>query len=570
MRLRRPNGHRSVVGKVVEIVKRLLGSGLALAGILMGLVDTGPSVSASIDGESFSGDDLAVNLRWTPCYDFVGPSFECATARVPLDYDRLDAGKIPIDMVRLAATGDRKGSLFLNPGGPGGSGIDFVLGAGPFLYTPEVREAYDLIGFDPRGILRSNPLLCFGTLNASFQAFAPFAFPVDRSEEKVLQAANGFLHTQCTNRGGIIKDKMSTANVARDLEVMRAAVGDEHVNFAGYSYGTAIGQVYANLFPDRVGHIIIDGVLNLEDWVGDTSPRGRDDETLGERLRSDLGAEDTFQEFFRQCDSAGSDACPIGPDSRARTNALLEGLRASPVVVVDPISGEVIFVVTYADVVGAVLGGLYGTNAWVDIGFGLAGLEADLAAVQPSVALRRSMQRLNDAAPHRRPNPKYPNFVEGFPGVACIDTSNPATFRSWSEAADRLSAESPTFGAIWTWGDSVCSGWPGKDRDRFVGTANPLLVLSTRYDPATSLQQAEAARDAIPGSALVTVDGAGHTTLFTSTCVDALTAEYLLRDVLPADGTICDQDLSRPFEQVDETAVRGRAVLLAEAATRLP
>ena len=126
-------------------------------------------------------------LSWTPCHTDVGPTFECATAQVPLDYSRPRGATITLALTRLPATdpAHRIGSLFLNPGGPGGSGVDFVLGAGPFLYTDEVRARFDLVGFDPRGIIRSTPLRCFGSED-EWPAFPPFAFPITREQERAV------------------------------------------------------------------------------------------------------------------------------------------------------------------------------------------------------------------------------------------------------------------------------------------------------------------------------------------------------------------------------------------------
>ncbi len=546
---------------------------LAFLAMIGGLAAAGPGASAAVDGDDFRGEDVPVKLRWTSCFEEFGDRFECATARVPLDYDKLDKGKIPIDMVRLTATGERRGSLFLNPGGPGGSGIDFVLGAGPVLYGPEVQESYDLIGFDPRGIINSNPLICFGTLNAAFAAFPPFAFPTTPEEENVLRRTNNFLQAQCENRGGIIQNKMSTANVARDMEVLRAAVGDEQLNFAGYSYGSALGQIYANLFPDRVGHIIIDGIINLRDWVG--NPNGRDTTTLGQRLRSDLGAEDTYHEFLRLCEEAGPAACPLAPDAEPRSAAILSGLQDEPLVFTDPATGEILFVQTYADTVGTLLGALYQPSIYQALAFFLADIEFFQNDGGASAsALQAQIQRLNDAsgmvAPTFRPRPPYPNFVEGFPGVTCVDSSNPVNFDRWADAADEASLEAPIFGPLWSWSEAVCNRWPGKDLDRFVGpyaqeTANPLLVLSTTFDPATSYQQAQDAAAELPGSSLVTVEGWGHTTLFTSTCADAIVAAYLLDDVLPPSGTVCEQDQSVPFAAPDPLLTQARTALLQQS-----
>lgn len=551
---------------------------LAFLAMIGGLAAAGPAADAAVDGSSFRGEDVPINLRWTSCFEEFGSRFECATARVPLDYDKLDKGKIPIDMVRLTATGERRGSLFLNPGGPGGSGIDFVLGAGPFLYGPEVQESYDLIGFDPRGIINSNPLICFGTFNASVRNLPPFAFPTTPDEEKVLRKANSFLQTQCENRGGIIKNKMSTANVARDMEVLRAAVGDEKLSFAGYSYGSALGQVYANLFPDRVGHIIIDGIINLRDWVG--NPNGRDSVPVAERLRSDLGAEDTYHEFLRLCEEAGPAACALAPNADERAEALLSDLRDEPVLFVDPVTGEILGGITYSDLVGTMLGALYQPGIYQALAGFLAEVEsAQQAAAPPGSALLAQIQRLEEAsgmsAPTFRPRPPYPNFIEGYPGVACLDTSNPSNFDAWSDSADRAVVDAPIFGPIWNWNEAACNRWPGKDRDRFVGpyaqdTANPLLVLSTKFDPATSYQQAQDAAAELPGSALVTVDGWGHTTLFTSTCADAIVAAYLLDDVLPASGTVCPQDQSVPFAAPDPLRTQARTALLQQSRRPAP
>ena len=170
--------------------------------------------------------------NWSPCFRAEGP-FECATVRVPLDYDQPNGAKISIAMVRLPAAdpAQRIGSLFLNPGGPGGSGVDFAVGAGQFLFTQDVRDRFDIVGFDPRGIARSDAAAVLRQRRGSgMPYFTPFAFPMTPTEVDGWIAADRYLDAACARRGGAILDHMSTANVARDMDLLRQAVGDEQAD----------------------------------------------------------------------------------------------------------------------------------------------------------------------------------------------------------------------------------------------------------------------------------------------------------------------------------------------------
>ncbi|HEX8156738.1 MAG TPA: alpha/beta fold hydrolase, partial [Solirubrobacteraceae bacterium] len=259
----------------------------------------------------------APSIHWKSCYGQFGP-FECATVPVPLDYDGPDGETISIALTRLPASDPSKriGSLFLNPGGPGASGVDYVVGAGPFLYTPEVRARFDLVGFDPRGIARSDGLRCFGTPKQWGVLLPPFAFPTTPDEERLKATIDRSLIGACSKHARSIIDHMSTANVARDLDVLRGAVGDEKLSYAGLSYGSYLGVTYANLFPDHVRALVVDGVLDPIAWA-----TGRDNEAttlpFSTRLRSDAGTQATLKEFFRLCDEAGP-ACAFSGGSEAR------------------------------------------------------------------------------------------------------------------------------------------------------------------------------------------------------------------------------------------------------------
>jgi len=487
----------------------------------------------------------ATDINWEPCYQVLGP-FECAIVRVPLDHERPTGKKIDIALARLPA-GDpeaRIGSIFLNPGGPGGSGVDMLLFAGPLLFSNTVRSRFDLVGFDPRGILRSDPLLCFDTLDEVFGILPPFAFPVTAEEEAVQATADGALDAACQADGGDIKDHMATADVARDLDYLRQMVGDEGLSFAGYSYGSFLGVTYANMFPDKVRAVVVDGVLDPIAWT--TGSGDADVTPFSTRLRSDAGAKATLDEFFRLCDVAGSAGCAFAGDSAARFAALADALLASPIEIVDPFSGET-FLLTYADLIGFMLGSLYGSDGWASTAEVLADIEAQADPAVLGVELEAAWQRTGLADRYVR----YPNFIEGFVGVACSDSDNPDDHSFWSAAGADADANFGYFGRPWTWASSPCASWSAFDAARYMGpftaaTANPVLVVGTRFDPATRYEGAELVRSLLPASSLLTVEGWGHTSLFLSRCADRVVSQYLLTGRARPQGATCYQDFD-PF-----------------------
>ena len=211
----------------------------------------------------------------------------------------------------------------INPGGPGGPGAAFIVEVGPELFTPEVRARYDLVGFDPRGINSSAALRCFGNDRQWEPFFTPFAFPMTADELDQWIAGEHFLDDACARRGGAIAEHMATANVARDMDRLRAAVGDARLHYYGVSYGSFLGDTYANMFPDRVGRLVIDGVLDPVAW---TTGVGDEAQTIpfSTRLHSDAGAWATLQEFFRLCD-AGGDRCPFSGGAQDRYAQLAAG-----------------------------------------------------------------------------------------------------------------------------------------------------------------------------------------------------------------------------------------------------
>ena len=528
--------------------------GIVLLSLCLSLAPTVPTQAAP----------PAPKIAWSPCYREYGP-YQCGTVQVPLDYADPGVAAISIAVIRLPASdpAHKIGSIFFNPGGPGGSGVDFVLGAGPYLYTPEVRARFDLVGFDPRGIARSTALRCFGNPKQWTGYFTPFAFPITPEQDAIWQAADRYLIDACAQRGARIMDHMSTADVARDLDMLRQAVGDAALTYAGYSYGTFLGVTYANLFPDKVRALVVDGVLDPIAWTtgepgeGDTLP-------FATRLHSDKGALDTLNEFFRLCDENPS-TCAFSGGAAARYAALAASLRAAPIQVQLP-DGS-FFYFAYQDLISNSLGAMYDSYSWPNFALFLAAVES---LAPPAVLGTRLYAVWEDLGfITKRGFPNYPNYVEGFPGVACADSDNPDSYGAWWAAAQQAEADYGYFGPLWTYAGSACAAWPGQQIGRYTGpftawTANPVLVIGNYFDPATRYEGAQTVAALLPNSRLLSLNGWGHCSLFLSQGLEQAVAEYLLNGTLPAEGTVYNQDLT-PFKDFGSSMAAGSAAQARES-----
>jgi len=501
-----------------------------VAGLLGSLLAVPTAAAAATSTPPVPAGPPVPRLRWAAC----GDGLECASARVPLDYDRPAGATISLALIRLPAGGPgrRAGSIFINPGGPGKSGVQTIRQGGRSLFSAEVRARFDLVGFDPRGIGASTPLRCFDSLDQALAVLPPFRFPVTAAEERVWVQADRTFARACARRGGAIIDHMATADVARDLDLLRQAVGDTQLSYVGLSYGAYLGATYANLFPGKVRALVLDGVPDPVAWATGRGTQART-QPLFNRLGSAQGAYATLLEFFRLCDRGGSSCAFSQGDPRRRFQALARRLLASPAQTSDGL-------VTYADLVSVTLTALEDPATWP----GLAGTLQQLDSLTRPQGAAAQGRRTRVAMFQQG----YHNILEGLPGVACSDSDNPNHVGAWPRAADASDGRAPYFGRYWTWLSSICQPWPGRDPDRYTGpwtkqTANPVLVVGNRFDPATPYQGAVTLARLLPRSRLLTLDGWGHTSEGKSSCVNAHTARYLLTSRVPPRGSVCQPDV---------------------------
>ena len=472
-------------------------------------------------------------LDWQACgNDF--PGVECAVAFVPLDYDRPLGARTGIALARIPAADltRRQGSVFLNPGGPGGSGVDLVLfGFGDHLASL-LEGRFDVVGFDPRGVMASEPLQCFETeeSRAAFLAANP-VFPYQRRQERPYFEAYRGLAGLCLGPRPRIAPHMSTADVARDLDLLRQAVGDARLTYFGVSYGSYIGNTYANLFPNRIRALVIDGVLDPRLW------------SSGWQIASDrVNTAREFDEFLRLCDEAGADCALSGPEgAAARFDALADALKQEPLDLGDGLRYTYDFLV--ADAASAMYvpeywGGPDGFGAY--FAFLADAARGDRAAAERAAETRRALkEKLQKASPTKA---TYNNGFDAFYGNHCADAEYPSSFVRF-RAIGRWAERGSMFGPYWWWSLAGCADWP-TSADRYAGpwtarTSAPVLVVGNYFDGVTSYEGAVASSRLLKNSRLLSYAGWGHTAFGRSACVTEYVVNYLLDRTLPPQGTVC-------------------------------
>ncbi|MEV0560089.1 alpha/beta hydrolase [Dactylosporangium sp. NPDC050588] len=462
--------------------------------------------------------------QWKPCPDvykgiFSSPpqnvKYDCATVKVPQDWHNPEgSGTFDVAMVRGRSTTqrDRVGSLFINPGGPGASGVEYAVYRSVYLPAEVVRR-FDVIGFDPRGIGRSSPVKCFSDADLD----ANFGIDPDPQTDATFGESVALTRKLAQSCGDKYGDKLryySTEQTARDMDALRAAVDEQQMTYLGYSYGTLLGAVYAQLFPKNVRAFVLDGAVDPTLSMKDSAEKQA------------AGFEHAFDNFTTWC-KANVTACPIGPDPRAVVTKAIADARTSPV----PGKGRN---ATAGWVFTAVVSSLYSESGWRV----LAQAMQDLRNGKPE-----KMFQLADSYAERDPEGKYTNMFDANAAVGCADSDDTPTVEQARALQPQWRQKYPLFGGALAL-NLICAQWPGKRDPYPTGAATgsaPIVVIGTLGDPATPYEQAPALAKMLGVGTLITWKGEGHTAYPKTGCVIDAVNRYLIDLRVPPAELTCEK-----------------------------
>mgnify|MGYP000872625105 FL=1 len=456
-------------------------------------------------------------LAWVPCKD--KPQMQCADVKVPLDYKKPGGKTIIVAMAKVpAANGKPIGSLFVNPGGPGESGIDLVSGADK-IFSKALRDQYDIVGFDPRGVGSSTAVDCVSDAELAKIADTDvdLSTPEGRQTDKAIteQEAKG-----CQEKSGNLLPYLGTESAARDLDVLRGLVGDKKLNYFGFSYGTSLGGMYANLFPKKTGRLVLDGAL--------------DPQFGGARMgyEQTIGFEKAFERYAEYCVKGGN--CPLGSSvdaAKKKMRALFDQAFKKPFPTADPKRPLNRNMLKYG-----VMLAMYSTAYRPYLDTGLSQL---IKNNDGSFLLG-----WYDLASGRQGGKFKNNSNEARTAINCADypASSPSVTKRYQE---KLKKEAPLFGAG-SGGEEtdLCSLLPYHPKSNpgpytAKGSA-PIVVIGTRHDPATPYHWAQALHKSLSNSVLLTWEGDGHLAYSRAgSCIESPVDKYLLTGEVPKDGLVC-------------------------------
>ncbi len=449
-------------------------------------------------------------ITWTPC-----GNVQCATLSVPLDRAHPTGAQITLALARRPASGKRVGVLFTNPGGPGASGVAFLKDATK-VFGRDVLDHFDIVSWDPRGVGNSAPVRCLDDLDAFYA--------VDRSPHDAATVARNVDVTKqfvgaCSARSGPELPFVSTEATARDMDAIRAAIGEDRISYMGFSYGTYLGTLYAELFPAHVRAMVLDGAVDPAESY--------DDSTIAQAV----GFEHALDAFLEWCRTHGTCHFAQGGDPRRAYDSLAAAIEAEPER--GTVNGETRILGPGEFDIGIASALYQGEDGYEALGETLAE-----TARGDGSSMLRSADRYTD----RETGGKYSNETAALYAISCLDARAPRTVAAVEQLAARAARVAPHFGASTTWLGLPCSFWPvpapAAPRALPADGTGPILVLGNTNDPATPYAWAQALARELHDGHLLTYHGSGHTSYGRgSACVDDAVDDYLVKLTLPATTT---------------------------------
>lgn len=509
-----------IIRRSLAAVATAVGAALVLSGCLYSQIPkhtTSPSKAPSTVGVPAGLEDFyAQTLDWVSCEG----TFTCADVTVPLDYDDPTGRTIAIAIVRSSATGGSpQGSLLVNPGGPGASGYDFVATSLSTAVDADLRAAYDVIGFDPRGVARSAPVACLegAAKDAALYDYSAAPLFSDAWWTESEAEAKAYADACAAGSDGLLP-YISTTNSARDMDVIRAVLGDDDLSYLGYSYGTRLGATYASLFPQRAARLVLDGAIDpsLSSFDDSVSQAG--------------GFETALRNYMSAC-LDGKD-CPFSgtlDQALADVTVLLDSLQRDPLTMSDgrKLDGY--------GMILAVFTTLYSQDSWSYL------TQAFTGALAGDGSTAMSLVDMYNG--RTGPGEYSDNMLEAFTAYNCLDKPSDYSREATMQLRDAVKAVAPTFADYWV-GTDTCAFWSapatGKPGAITAEGAAPIVVIGTTGDPATPYQEAVSLAAQLSSGVLVTREGEGHTGYNKGNgCVDDAIDAFFIDGTVPQDGLTC-------------------------------
>jgi pimeloyl-ACP methyl ester carboxylesterase len=453
----------------------------------------------------------AQEINWKSC----NQDFQCATLAVPIDYSKPSTGTFEIALLKYEARTSKKlGSLIVNPGGPGGSGVDYAFAA-EYIFSPAILDRYDIVGFDPRGVSRSAPIRCLNDKELDANNNSDSKPDNEKEFKQILIDTQKYVE--------ICKDKnkhlasYSTANAARDMDILREAVGDKQLNYMGKSYGTYLGTLYAQFFPDKVGRVVLDGAV---------------DSTISnfqQTLTQAIGFDQAFSSFAKDCTRRKNCSLPEG-----KNEAIAEMRKLFSQAAKKPLRAN-----SSKRTLSETMMVLGTASAMYDSETGWPKLRKAIAQAQNGYG--DEFLKLADEYTGRQSDGSYPNneFDSGAV-IDCLDVDEPRTVAQIKSDAEVFAEQAPLFGPYLAYGGLTCKYFEQSQEVTIVPTKTniPIVVIGTTGDPATPYEWAKGLSNLLTNSRLISLTGEGHTGQGQgNACIDDQIDDFYLSGKVPATST---------------------------------